>query len=92
MINDDQIIDLIRGGHRSEALASIYRHYPKIRQLVVMANGSEEDAKDLFQEGVIIFYQKAQLPDFRLTAAVGTFIYSVCRNLWLKRYRNVHAR
>jgi RNA polymerase sigma factor (sigma-70 family) len=88
MMSDDQIIQSIRLGKRSEALANVYRHYPKIRQMVVTANGSEDDAKDIFQESVIIFYQKAEKPDFQLTASISTFLYSVCRNLWLKQYRN----
>jgi RNA polymerase sigma factor (sigma-70 family) len=92
MMSDEQIIQSIRLGRRSEALASVYRHYPKVRQMVVTANGSEDDAKDIFQEGIIVFYQKAQQPDFELTASIGTFVYSVCRNLWLKRYRNINSR
>jgi DNA-directed RNA polymerase specialized sigma24 family protein len=92
MMSDDHILQLIRSGKRSEALARVYQHYPKVRQLVIMANGSEDDAKDVLQEGVIVFYQKAERPEFQLTASIGTFLYSVCRNLWHTRYRQVNAQ
>ncbi len=44
--------------------------------------GSKEDAKDIFQEALIIFYRKAQDAKFNLTSSIGTYLYSVCRFLW----------
>ncbi len=59
-------------------------HYPMIRNLVLTNNGSIEDAEDIMQEGIIAFYEKAKDRNFVLTCEVKTFLYSVCRNLWLK--------
>lgn len=58
-----------------------------IRQLVLTNSGNEEDVKDILQEGIITFYEKAKEPDFVLTCEVKTFLYSVCRNKWLKSLR-----
>ncbi len=53
--------------------------------LVCSNSGSEQEAKDIFQEAVIVFYERAQQPDFVLTCKIKTYLYAVCRRLWLKR-------
>lgn len=60
-------------------------YFPMILQLVVMNNGNDDDAKDIFQESVIVLYNKVKKGDFVLNSKLKTFIYSVCRRLWLKR-------
>ncbi len=56
-----------------------------VLQLVLNNNGSEDDAKDIFQESVIVLYNKVKSGNFELNSKLKTFIYSVCRRLWLKR-------
>lgn len=68
------------------ALEQLYREqFPVIRGLLRNYGGSEMDAKDVFQDAVLVVYQKAKQPDFQLTSQFGTFFYSVCRNLWFSR-------
>ena len=56
-----------------------------IFQLIINNNGSEDDAKDIYQEGIIILHDKIKSGDFELTSKLKTFLYSVCRRLWLKK-------
>jgi len=56
-----------------------------ILQLVLSNNGNDDDAKDIFQESIIVLYNKVKKGDFELNSKLKTFIYSVCRRLWLKR-------
>lgn len=79
---DQKIIELIRSGKHSRAIEALYKHYPKIRSLIHKKGGNEEDARDIFQEGLLILCKKAEHPDFVLTSSAGTFLYSVCRFLW----------
>jgi RNA polymerase sigma factor (sigma-70 family) len=67
-------------------LNQIYKSYfPMVLQLVLNNNGNEDDAKDIFQESVIVLYNKVKSGGFELNSKLKTFIYSVCRRLWLKR-------
>jgi RNA polymerase sigma factor (sigma-70 family) len=69
-----------------EMLNRLYRSYfPMVLQLVLTNNGNEDDAKDIFQEAVIVLYNKVKSGNFELSSKLKTFIYSVCRRLWLKR-------
>ena len=53
--------------------------------LICSNSGTEQEAKDVYQEAVIAFYERAQQPDFALTCKIKTYLYAVCRRLWLKR-------
>ena len=69
-----------------KAIETIYKeNFNLIQALVVNNNGSAEDAKDIFQEAMIVLYQKVQSGTFELNCQIKTFVYSVCRRLWLKR-------
>ena len=56
---------------------------PVITSLIHKYGGSDSDAKDIFQDAVLIVYQKARQPDFLLSSQFSTFFYGICRNLWL---------
>lgn len=72
-------------GDRS-GLRHLYEaQFPVIRGLIRDYGGSESDAKDIFQDAVLVVYQKARQPGFQLTSQFSTFFYGVCRNLWLNR-------
>ena len=47
--------------------------------------GDEEDAADVFQEAMVVLYEKAQREDFRLTCKIGTYLFAICKHLWYKK-------
>ncbi|MFL5788604.1 MAG: RNA polymerase sigma factor [Flavisolibacter sp.] len=79
---------LLQGLARSDkkAVETLYKeNYNTIQALIINNNGTSEDAKDIFQEAMIVLYEKVQSGSFELNCQIRTFIYSVCRRLWLKR-------
>mgnify|MGYP003580969942 CR=1 FL=1 len=54
-------------------------------QFILNNNGDEDDAKDVYQEGIIVLYNKIKGGDFELSSKLKTYIYSVCRRIWLKK-------
>jgi RNA polymerase sigma factor (sigma-70 family) len=82
--SDQEILDGILSNDE-EALSSLYKvYYPMILNFIMNNNGTEQEAKDIYQEAVIIFYEKIR-EGIVLSCKIKTFIYSVCRNQWLKR-------
>jgi RNA polymerase sigma factor (sigma-70 family) len=68
------------------AIEAIYReHYSLIQHLVVNNNGTEDDARDIFQEALMVLYEKSKTDSFELNCQIRTYLYSVCRRLWLKK-------
>ena len=85
---DNEILNALRG-NRSAAFNHLYVNiYPVISAYIKKNSGSEEKAKDVFQEAVIIFYEKVMNQDFKLTASIQTYLFAVCKNLWLKDLRD----
>jgi RNA polymerase sigma factor (sigma-70 family) len=68
------------------AIETIYKeNYNMIQALVINNNGTAEDAKDIFQEAMIVLYEKVQTGTFELNCQIKTFVYSVGRRIWLKK-------
>jgi RNA polymerase sigma factor (sigma-70 family) len=73
-----------------KAIETIYRdNYNMVQGLIINNNGSADDAKDVFQEAMIVLYEKARSGTFELNCQIKTYIYSVCRRLWLKRLQQL---
>lgn len=87
-ISDQQIIKWLRSGKEDPALEQIYRdNYETIERFVVSNSGTKVDARDLFQDTIIVFYKKVLSPKFKLTSSIKTYLYSIARNTWLKQLK-----
>src|SRR5690349_24465334 len=56
-----------------------------VQALIINNNGSTDDARDVFQEAMIVLYEKARSGNFELHCQIKTYVYSVSRRIWLKR-------
>lgn len=79
---------------REATLTRLYRRtFPLVRRLVLRHGGTEQDAQDVFQDALVIFYEKAVGGTLVLTASASTYLVSISRNLWRqelsRRNRNV---
>ncbi|MDX5345768.1 MAG: sigma-70 family RNA polymerase sigma factor [Hymenobacteraceae bacterium] len=82
---DEKLLAGLRN-QEEPALTHLYKqHFPMILHFVLNNSGTEDDAKDIYQEAVIIFYEKIQDGTLTLSCQIKTYLYSVCRRLWLKR-------
>ena len=74
----------------TKAIETIYKqNYNMVQTLILNNNGSYDDARDIFQEAMIALYEKARNESFVLTCKINTYVYSVCRRLWLKRLQQL---
>lgn len=74
------------GRNDKKAVETIYKeNFNIVQALVINNNGSADDAKDIFQETMIVLFEKVQTGTFELNCQLKTFIYSVSRRLWLKK-------
>lgn len=74
-----------------KAVETIYKdNYNMVQSLIINNNGSPEDAKDIFQEAMIVLYEKARSGNFELNCQIKTYVYSVSRRLWLKKLQQMN--
>ena len=77
--------------NETKSVETIYKdNYNMVQSLIINNNGSSDDAKDIFQEAMIVLYEKVRSGTFELNCQVKTYLYSVCRRLWLKRLQQLN--
>lgn len=81
-MTDEKIIELLKANKTDKAFYKLYADFPKIQKMILAKGGTKTDAQDIFQEALIVFYRKVTETDFKLTAKIGTYLYSVSRFLW----------
>jgi RNA polymerase sigma factor (sigma-70 family) len=73
---------------REKTLERIYaRTYPMVLHYVKKHGGTSDDAKDLLQEAMILFYEKLLQGNLTLTSSISTYLMAICKNLWRSLYR-----
>ncbi len=74
-----------------QAIERIYRdNYAMIQAFILNNSGSHDDARDIFQEAMIVLFEKTRTETFELSSQLKTYIYSVCRRLWLKKLNQMN--
>lgn len=68
----------------------LYREYQgQILRMVQKNNGNAEDARDIFQEGLLALWANISSGKFQMQASVrvSTYLYTLCRNIWISKLR-----
>jgi RNA polymerase sigma factor (sigma-70 family) len=69
----------------NNALEFVYKSYwPMISRFVRSNSGNLQDAEEVYQESIILLYEKLRKGEVTLTCSIKTYIYSICRNKWLQ--------
>ena len=85
-LEDDLILLEGIAAEDRNSVEQLYRqHYIMIQTMVLANAGTKDDAADLFQETVIVLYEKIKNGSFELNCLLKTFLYSIARRLWLKK-------
>jgi len=83
-MKDSEILAKIEEGEEA-ALDYLYKKYYRMMTKIVISNsGTEQEAKDVYQDALIVFWQKAASGNLVLTSKISTYMYSICLNLWRK--------
>jgi DNA-directed RNA polymerase specialized sigma24 family protein len=81
-------VDYIKGIQQNDPiiLKLIYSNYSdRIKNYILTKGGTIDDAKDIFQDALIIIYNKSLQPDFELTSQFYTYLFGICNNLWQRK-------
>jgi len=82
--------DYIKGIAENDyvVLQQIYKEsLPQVAQYVKRNSGTFDDAKDIFQEAILIVFRKVRENTLKLTTSLHVYLFSVCRNLWLRKLK-----
>ena len=86
-----EIIKAINTGNNTFVLNHLYKEIlPRIKKMILKNNGTNDDAKDIFQDTVLIFYNQVKLNKFNEDKDIGGFMYTVARNLWINKAKKAN--
>ena len=83
-------MDGIRKGGVAEnaALKEVYlANRSLILTFINKNNGSEAEAKDVFQESIIAFFENVKAGKFKGDSSISSYLYSIARFNWLNRLK-----
>lgn len=89
-INETALLEGLAANDKKSVETIYQQNYNMVQSLIINNNGSPDDAKDIFQEAMIVLYEKARSGTFELNCQIKTYVYSVCRRLWLKRLQQLN--
>lgn len=71
---------------RKELIKQWYTSYfPKVASFISKKGGTFEDAKDIFQESLIILYEKSRT---EIQLNEEGYLFGICKNLWFKKSKD----
>ncbi|PTQ93170.1 DNA-directed RNA polymerase specialized sigma24 family protein [Mucilaginibacter yixingensis] len=71
----------------TEQLTVIYRRgFPQVARYVARHGGTCEEAKDIFQDALIILYEKTETP-VNLKGEQMAYLMGIARHLWLRQHK-----
>lgn len=78
---------------RERAWSHVYHgSYPLVKEMILKSSGSEDDAFDIFQDGLLILNQNLRNRSYRNDSALSTYVVGICKNLWRKEYDRKHKQ
>ncbi|MDY8138574.1 sigma-70 family RNA polymerase sigma factor [Aquimarina sp. 2201CG5-10] len=85
-LNNNIIIGIGKGD--SGILKAFYKkNMPHIRMYILKNSGCEKDVEDVFQDALIIIYQKIHLGTLEISTTIHSYFYAVAKNIWYNQLR-----
>ena len=92
-MTDQELIDQLKKGNEN-CLQQLYQHMGMVKSWVEQNNGNEDDALDVFQEAIIVFYKNVMAGNYELRSKISTYLFEISKRQWLnqlnrrKKYEN----
>lgn len=59
--------------------------FPQIKRVIIKYGGDEQDARDLFQEGLIIIFQRLKNNDLVIKSSFNNYFIVLCKFIWFRQ-------
>lgn len=74
---------------REKLITELYKSaFPTVAKYVSKMGGSFDDAKDVFQDALVIYYEKAVKGDFPLQSSEKAYLLGIAKHLWFKKFKD----
>ena len=86
-MTDKQIIEFLRNNEYQKAVNRLYDVLGLVKKHIYSNSGTSDDAKDIFQDALVVLYKNVRSENFSLTVPLKTYLLAIVKNLWLQELR-----
>jgi DNA-directed RNA polymerase specialized sigma24 family protein len=73
---------------REELFTTLYKKaFPAAAKYISRMGGSFDEAKDVFQDALVIYYEKTVAAKLNLNISDTAYLVGIAKHLWIKRYK-----
>ena len=80
----------------SEVLEAIFADFfPMIKNHIIKNSGDEAAAQDVFMDAIEVIYRKVQQDKLTLTSKFSSYLFAICKQLWLnvlRKHKKINKR
>ncbi|MCB9224494.1 MAG: sigma-70 family RNA polymerase sigma factor [Crocinitomicaceae bacterium] len=91
-MNQGKIIHFLLHDQVDKAFRSLYSYYPKVEKYILINSGSKEEALDVFQDALVVLYEKVQTLEADTEIKIDGFLINTCKFIWLNELRKKKVR
>lgn len=89
---DQEILDGIKLQNNDILLFIYQKNFRSVRHFIENNNGSNQDAEDVFQDTMILIFDKINGNSLVLNCSIHTYLFSVAKILWRKQLNFKESR
>jgi RNA polymerase sigma factor (sigma-70 family) len=87
-VQEDQIPELIRKGEDRKVIPVLYKKVlPMVENFILKNSGRKEDAFDVFQDALMVFYKQVVNKTFDPKYKVYGYLYRISINYWINKIK-----
>ncbi len=73
---------------REKAFEQLYRQgFPQVARMIKGLGGSYQDARDTFQDALVILYEKAVEGRLEIRSTASAYVVGIAKHLWVRQQR-----
>lgn len=85
-IKEEDIVSLINKGKDREVVPLLYKKvYPLVERYIVRNSGNKDDAADIFQDALLLFYKQIIHKTYDQKYKVFGYLYKICIYKWVNK-------
>lgn len=92
LYTEPELLRELAAGSRTATEQVYSQYYTTITKWIQNNGGTGPDADDIYQEAIIILYEKVQGEDFRLSCRIGTYLFAISKHLWYKKVQKIQKQ
>ena len=74
--------------HNTLIIDQMYKQFlPMVRKMIISGGGDTQQAKDIFQDAILIIYRKVKAGELELNCKFSTYLYAVTKKLWIQELK-----